>query len=186
MNTVMWLGGGRLVNPWNLLPELQAGKVTLEDIAHALARINRWTGHTRTPISVGAHTLICVEAARRQSRQLARLALHHENGEVFFNDLPWAIKKHPSMVAYRAAEHTATRQCIDHFCPSLRGVSVDAIKPIDTACVMWEMSYFLPEGKDLWDHPAPETPLIPEIAYWNWTPDAVAARWLATHYELQA
>src|SRR5690606_38807950 len=105
--TVMWLGSGRLVDPWDLAPHLACGDIRLEDIAHALARINRWTGHTRETISVGAHTLVCAETARRKSRRLGLLALHHDDGEAFFNDLPWAIKRHPSMRAYRDAEHRA-------------------------------------------------------------------------------
>lgn len=182
----MWLGSGRLVNPWDLAPHLDRGDVRLEDIAHALARINRWTGHTRETISVGAHTLVCAETARRKSRRLGLLALHHEDGEAFFNDLPWAIKRHPNMRAYRDAEHRATEQCIAHFCPSLRGVALAAIKPIDTAAVMWEMDRFLPADRDPWDHPAPEAALVPERPYWTWTADRVAAEWLRLHAELSS
>lgn len=179
--TVMWLRSGRLVDPWDLEPALAAGRVALEDIAHSLARINRWVGATQTPVSVGAHTLICAHAAHFKSKRLALLALHHEDGETFFNDMHGAVKKHPSMKAYRDAEHLATRQCIDYFCPGLRDVSVDAIKPIDTACVLWEAERFLPRDRDRWDHPAPQTPLEPTIAYWEWSPDEVAHHWLWLH-----
>ena len=45
-------------------PRTSANEHQPADIAHALACINRYTGHTRRPYSVAEHSLLCMEIAQ--------------------------------------------------------------------------------------------------------------------------
>lgn len=40
--------------------------VSLTDIAHGLAHINRFTGHTRYPYSVAQHCVLCAHGTARR------------------------------------------------------------------------------------------------------------------------
>jgi uncharacterized protein len=55
--------GGKIF-PTNPSPE----DVKLEDIIHALSQKNRWSGHTRVPISVLEHSLLVAGVAHRIAR----------------------------------------------------------------------------------------------------------------------
>ncbi len=45
---------------WQLL----ANEVSVQDVAHALSQINRFTGHARRPYSVAEHSLLAAQIAR--------------------------------------------------------------------------------------------------------------------------
>jgi hypothetical protein len=72
-------------------------------VAHSLARLSRFTGHTRPllPYTVAQHSvvvsLMCDPAD-------AIRALLHDAGEIAFNDVPYPVKQHPAMAFYREAE----------------------------------------------------------------------------------
>lgn len=78
-------------------------KVTIEDIAHHLAIINRFTGATSRPYSVAEHSLLCSEITERVGAspivQLA--ALMHDAHEAYTNDLSSpakiAVNRHSTM-----------------------------------------------------------------------------------------
>lgn len=50
---------GRKFYPLDPRPE----DVCIEDIAHALALVNRFGGHTRVPYSVAQHSVLCCQNA---------------------------------------------------------------------------------------------------------------------------
>ena len=70
---------------------------TIEEIAHALAQINRFTGHAKRPYSVAEHSLLVATIAASEGatpvQQLA--ALLHDAHEAYVGDLAspakWAI-----------------------------------------------------------------------------------------------
>lgn len=68
--------------------------VCIEDIAHALACVNRFTGQTRYPYSVAQHCLFVCERLRRLRRPLElRLAgLLHDAAEYVMNDTAKPLK----------------------------------------------------------------------------------------------
>ena len=71
--------------------------VDVADIAHALARINRYTGHTATPYSVAEHALhVCRRVMDlypdREHATLHALALHHDSGEYVIGDVSAPMK----------------------------------------------------------------------------------------------
>ena len=81
---------GRIVDLANPSPE----QIHIDDISHALSQVNRYTGHTRVPYSVGYHTLLChLEAVRRgESNRILLLLLMHDFSEYVLNDLSRPLK----------------------------------------------------------------------------------------------
>jgi len=76
--------------PFDPAPE----DVRLEDIAHALATKNRWTGHAREPISIAEHSLRVAwrlaEVGCSPSTQMAGLL--HDAGEAYLPDVASPVK----------------------------------------------------------------------------------------------
>jgi len=70
-------------------------QVDLKDIAHALARINRFTGHTTVPYSVAEHAMHvewCVREIGNGDPLLNALALHHDDAEAYVGDVSAPMK----------------------------------------------------------------------------------------------
>lgn len=82
---------GKRVN----LQNPRAEDVCLEDIAYALARLNRFTGHADPSWSVGQHSLLCAELARLQggSLELQRSCLSHDFAEAYLGDVSSPLKR---------------------------------------------------------------------------------------------
>ena len=88
---------GKKVDPFAPDPS----QITIEDIAHALAAINRFNGHTRIPLSVAQHSVLI---ARILPPEYARFALLHDATEIYLSDVPRPVKRHESFAAYREIE----------------------------------------------------------------------------------
>jgi hypothetical protein len=67
---------------------------TVGEIAHALALINRFTGHTTRPYSVAEHSLLVLSIARAEGASPAAqmAALMHDAHEAFTGDVPSPVK----------------------------------------------------------------------------------------------
>jgi hypothetical protein len=76
----------------------------IEDIAHALAQINRFGGHTKEPYSVGDHSLrVKEQVASMGGSVTAQIgALMHDSPEAYISDFPRPIK-----TKVRYCTHTA-------------------------------------------------------------------------------
>ncbi len=74
------------------------GMVCIEDIAHALAQINRYTGHAAWPYSVAQHSIMVAEivaATRDPSTSFPGIELHallHDSPEYVLNDWSSPLK----------------------------------------------------------------------------------------------
>jgi 5'-deoxynucleotidase YfbR-like HD superfamily hydrolase len=66
------------------------GDVTLDDIAHSLARINRFNGHTGICYSVAQHA---VGVAAILPRRLQMFGLMHDAGECYLGDVITPVKR---------------------------------------------------------------------------------------------
>jgi 5'-deoxynucleotidase YfbR-like HD superfamily hydrolase len=64
--------------------------INIEDIAHSLSHICRFTGHTKFHASVAQHSLIL---SRLVSPENALWALLHDGAECYLNDLSSPLKK---------------------------------------------------------------------------------------------
>lgn len=93
----------RWVNPMALRPE----DVRVEAMAHALALINRFCGHTREPISVAQHS---VYASWMCGPGVAGWqALFHDGAEHVLGDMTKWVKHSDACEGYRVAEDAAQR-----------------------------------------------------------------------------
>lgn len=96
----------------------RAEDVDPHDIAHALAMICRYGGHTRSYYSVAEH---CVLMSHAVAPGNALWALLHDATEAYVGDMIRPLKQH--MPAYRAAEKQVMaaicdRFGLDHDCPA--------------------------------------------------------------------
>lgn len=92
---------GRYVDPLNL----RAEDICIEDIAHHLSIINRYTGASPEPFSVAQHSVMGVSYYYTNEMRLAFLL--HDAAEAYFNDIASPVKHDPRMQWYRDLEHEA-------------------------------------------------------------------------------
>lgn len=64
-------------------------QIDIEDIAHGLANICRWVGHTRQFYSVAEHSLLCCDCADPEH---ALEALLHDAAEAYVGDVSTPLK----------------------------------------------------------------------------------------------
>lgn len=95
---------GRRFYPLDPRPE----EVRLGDIAHALSRICRFSGHCTRFYSVAEHSLhVALHVAWEEAppaRPVVLAALLHDASEAYLCDLPRPIKHMPEMAPYRTME----------------------------------------------------------------------------------
>lgn len=68
----------------------EAKDVLIEDIAHALSNLNRYTGHSRIPYSVASHSLHVGRLVRPELRAHAKV---HDAHEAYTGDLSTILKR---------------------------------------------------------------------------------------------
>lgn len=140
---------GRYVDPFDLKPE----DIRVDDIAHHLAIINRYTGGSPFPVSVAYHAVRVCNASvnvkmipqlsledqlRAHIRRLAHL--HHDDGEAYLNDLASPVKKKPGMEVYKEAHDRAERVIF-----GILGIPFELMaetKPLDDADFRREVTSF--------------------------------------------
>lgn len=89
MNTSIWLYTGKLID----LSNIEAHDFEHKDFTHALSIINRYTGNTLWPYSVGQHTLLGAQSKEVKDAGLSRAFFLHDFSEVLCNDLPSPLKR---------------------------------------------------------------------------------------------
>lgn len=130
---------GRMVNPLELKPS----DVCIEDIAHHLSLLCRYTGACPTHYSVAQHSVLVARYLREHGASVALqiAGVLHDSGEAYFNDLASPVKHDPRMQWYRELEHTATIL----ICAVVGGVSPMLLAETKTA----DNSIFV-EERDTW------------------------------------
>lgn len=100
---------GKYVNPL----QLRAEDICIEDIAHHLSNLCRYTGACPSFYSVAQHSVL---VSRQMAGGLPGLSatlemagLLHDAAEAYFNDLASPVKHDPRMAFYREAEHATGR-----------------------------------------------------------------------------
>ena len=131
---------GRAFDPFDPDP----AAICIEDIAHALANVCRFTGHTKQFYSVAQHS---VEVATRLPPELQAAALLHDASEAYLTDLPRPIKQRPEFKFYREAEERLQRVIYQRFGlrPSLEDGS--RIKHMDGRVLLLEKQRLLNYSK---------------------------------------
>lgn len=103
---------GLYVNPLALRIE----DIRVEDVAHHLAGINRYTGATPDPYNVAQHSVIVARYFRHMKWMVRAAALFHDSPEYVLNDIASPVKHNPEYgEAYHRFEADAIVVLFDAF-----------------------------------------------------------------------
>lgn len=174
-------------------PEL----IRLEDIAHHLAQINRYTGAARRPISVAEHALLVAERLRVQAWPPAVMlrGLHHDDAEAYGGDVGRPLKLALG-TAYREIEarvDAAIQQALN--LPTLGASEWEAVKAADDWALAAEARHLLPSAGRGWfcdglydptDPTNPPATLLLRAHRQLWDVNATKQAWLDEHHALTA
>jgi hypothetical protein len=135
--------------------------ICIEDIAHALASNNRFTGHARIPYSVAEH---CVRMSHITPPELALDALMHDVAEAYIPDLAAPVKRDPRLAIFCEMEDK-----IEAACRAALGLPGDEHDP---RVKEFDNIMLVTEARDLglawWNWRYDSKPLDDEIVPWNW------------------
>jgi uncharacterized protein len=131
---------GKKVNPVHLTPE----DICIEDIAHALSNLCRFTGHVRNFYSVAQHS---INVSYFCSPKNKLWGLLHDSIEAYINDIASPLKHQEEMRAYREIENNAFRALATAF--NLPHEMPEEVKEVDGALVHDEGRYFFSD----WETP---------------------------------
>jgi hypothetical protein len=123
-NYIRTYTGGRF---WPLDPHVD--DVKLDDIAHALSHVCRFTGHTREFYCVAQHSVIVAEHLERTEPDAAFHGLLHDGSEAYLLDLARPVKHDPEMEIYRVVEKRLQSTIYRAF--GLTEVEPPAVKTVD-------------------------------------------------------
>lgn len=167
---------GLLVCPFELRPE----DVLIEDIAHALSNICRYTGHTSDFYSVAQHCLIL---SYRVPIEHAMTALLHDASEAYLVDVPSPLK--PYFPNYREREAAIEQVIAERF--GLPYPWPGIIKELDVEARGHEVRQLFPQGPAWERNPIPEGarpwpiwPELPKVAKTDFLERYHQLNWLAT------
>lgn len=151
--------------------------VMADDLAHALAQINRFTGHARRPYSVAEHSLLVVEICERLMHINAHglmAALMHDAHEAYCNDVSTPAKRQVG-AAWDMFEHRLERTVRCAF--GLHAAAYEhreAIKQADLIALATERAQLLPPHGDVW-------PMLTHVQPVTWvdlqSPERCAMQW---------
>lgn len=114
--------------------------IRLDDIAHALSRICRFGGHTKTVYCVGEHSIGVADMLWRTYRDeyLSLQGLLHDASEAYLGDVIRPLKN--LMPQYKEAEERFERVISERF--DLPYPMDPRVKECDSNILAWEMALF--------------------------------------------
>lgn len=177
------LPSGRFVS----MRDPQPKDITVEDIAHKLAQINRYGGSTSHPYSVAQHAVFVAERLKRQGfpRMTQLLGLHHDDPEFVLMDIPRPVKElfgEPYKALTRRFEG-AIWEALG--LPEVHPITKQIIKAADNYALLVEARMMMPSGGHRWDYlkeldGLPSRVIIPNYftgeQHWEVSRDAFLAR----------
>jgi hypothetical protein len=142
-----------LVNP-------TAEMVHIVDIAHSLAHLCRFGGHTREFYSVAQHSVI---VSRNVPQEMRLAALLHDAPEAYCGDVTRPLKGLRGMSAYRSIERGIWRAVAERF--GLPEELPDAVKAADDRALFAERRDLMGECDREWEFAG--EPLVEKITAWH-------------------
>lgn len=159
----------------------EGGAFDIVDIAHALALVNRYTGHTRVPYSVAEHSVRVMQSIPFSEPKLRLAALMHDASEAYLADLARPVKVLPVMVEYRTMEARLQGAIEVHFGINPSADEHERIKYADNTLLATEKRDLMARPPSPWGNlPAP---LMETITPWSW--DKAKHVFLESFYDLQ-
>lgn len=117
----------------------QPEMVTVEDIAHSLSQLCRWTGHTRFHYSVAQHS---VYASQISAPEFAFDALLHDASEAYLGDMNRPLKHFTAAgPAYREIEEKVEDVIFKKF--GVRFPLAEEVKDVDTKMLYAEKAQLM-------------------------------------------
>jgi 5'-nucleotidase len=167
---------GLYVNPLDLKPEL----VRVEDIAHSLGNLCRYTGHTKYHYSVAQHSIY---VSKLVPEELAFPALFHDAQEFVLNDVSRPIKYDEYYgKAIRGAQKRSEAVINQALGIELSHEDHMLIKAADVAMLALERDTLLPPGA-VWEIvEGIERPT--NITITEWSPKQARQRFMARYKEV--
>lgn len=166
-------------------------EISIEDVAHALSNLCRFTGHVREFYSVAQHCVLVsrwVEevailggASDEEARALALEALLHDATEAYLNDVSTPVKRQADLAGYRAAEERLRLAIVERF--GLPREESPLVKEGDRALLVAEARDLLPGGTEGFEAyvPSVEWSVRP---IWPMSPKLARAAFLGRYQEL--
>ncbi|MEH2564298.1 hypothetical protein V1289_003925 [Bradyrhizobium sp. AZCC 2289] len=115
---------------------------TIEDIAHGLANICRYSGQCSSFYSVAEHSILVSETAVGFEFE----ALLHDAAEAFLGDITRPLKQ--MLPEYKRIEAEVERAILDRF--GITGKLPAQVKKADLRVLAAEQKQIMPEGTDGW------------------------------------
>lgn len=158
---------GKMIN----LEAPQPKDICIEDIAHALSYMCRYTGHTSKFYSVAEHCVLLSEAVNMPGTPLARLL--HDAAEAYLGDIISPLKQF--LPTYQILEERMNRIIAKKY-----QVDFDPVKPGDTTMMVIEANVLMPMGFFQGFDAEQALPYLdPEIKIEGWSPEVAEKRFLA-------
>jgi uncharacterized protein len=132
----------------------------IRDIAHALALMNRYNGHTKRPLSVAQHSVLCSLRCPDEPRW----ALLHDATEAYLPDVTRPVKR--LLPQFDDIETRLMRVIADRY--GLVWPMPECVKHIDTVMLVTERRDVLATPPIPWAGGAGIDPLPERIVPWPW------------------
>lgn len=116
------------------------------DIAMALTRLNRFTGHTRSPYSVAQHTRLLWDFA---PPELKPWVLLHDCAEAYVGDVAAPLKRLLGS-RYAEIESRVHHAVLTHFGMDPADEPREAVRELDLQALMTERRFLVPDSPSPW------------------------------------
>lgn len=135
---------GKLVNPLAMRPE----DVDIRDIAHGLALVNRFGGHSKFPLSVAQHAVYVSRVLHQlftdkaDADYMAWVGLHHDDSDTYIGDMPRLLKHSDRMAGFLRVESDLQEflyGCFD-IEPFMDGSVIEALRYADNLVLRHEIA----------------------------------------------
>ena len=140
-----------------------AGRIAIEDIAHALSLLCRGNGHVSQYWSVAQHSILCAReaAARELPDRLVLACLLHDAGECYLSDVPRPFKN--ELPGYRELEDRLLDLIYSRFLGSpLTREEEQAVREIDDGALYYDLKELIHSEQNGTD---PQFTVLPDYSF---------------------